>query len=133
MKTKMISAVSALALVFAAFSSMGPSKTEAGPGDQVAGAAGVVAAVVQISDSLNGIYVLNSNFTNVQALNNVLNHSPILSDNNIHNIQVLSYNDVDVTLRNVLTNFLNRPDIDIDIHDVVAIGILDADHIIVFI
>ena len=132
MKTKMISAVAALAIAVAAFGSMGTARTEADhPGHQVAGAAGVVAAVIQINDSLNDISVLNSNFTNVQALNNVLNNSPILSNNNIHNIQVLSYNDIDITLTNVLTNFLNENDIDID--DVVAVSILDDGRIIVFI
>jgi hypothetical protein len=91
--------------------------------------------VVAVQHSLNGVYVLDSNFTNVTALNNVLNHSPILSQNNIHDIQVLSYNDFlnnnTVVVQDLLKNFLNSNNIVVG--QVVGVSLLDGGNIAVFI
>ncbi len=67
-------------------------------------------AVVEIEDSLN----------NLQALNNVLNNSPILSNNNID----VDIQDVDIE---VLEDILNDLDIDLDLDnlDVLGFGLLD--------
>jgi hypothetical protein len=88
---------------------------QAAPPTQVAGAAGLVAAIVQLNNTLNNndVMVLDSNFNNLTALNNVLNHSPILNNSNI-SVNVLSLqdflnnNNINITLKNVLTNFLNN-------------------------
>ena len=97
------------------------------------GAAGLVAAVVQIAtEDVVEVNVVDS-FNNLRALNNVLRNSPILSNNEVDitvgDVSLLSnfLNENNVTLE----NFLN--DLDIDIDDVVAIGILDTGDIIVFI
>ena len=88
---------------------------QAAPPDQVGGAAGVVAAVVQLNNTLNDnqVAVLNGSFNNLTALNNVLNHSPILNKNDI-DVNVLSISDflnnnnIPISLKNVLTDFLNH-------------------------
>ncbi len=100
------------------------------------GAAGLVAAVVQIAtdDGFVNVEVVDS-FNNLRALNNVLRNSPILSNNDVDvtvgDVTVLQdfLNDNTITLE----NFLNDNNIDIDVEDVVAIGILSTDDIIVFI
>ena len=90
------------------------------------GAAGLVAAVVQIAaDEVVSVEVVDS-LNNLTALNNILNNSPILSGN-----------DVDVTVGDVsilsitLEDFLN--DNNVLLEDVVAIGILSTDDIIIFV
>ena len=95
------------------------------------GAAGLVAAVVQIAaEEVVSVEVVDS-LNNLTALNNILNNSPILSNN-----------DVDVTVGDVsiLSNFLNANDITLEdflndnnvlLEDVVAIGILSTDDIII--
>ena len=97
------------------------------------GAAGLVAAVVQVAtDDVVTVEVVDS-FNNLRALNNVLNNSPILSNN-----------DVDVTVGDVsiLEDFLNENEITLEqflndnqvlLEDVVAIGILSTDDIIIFV
>lgn len=98
---------------------------------QQGGAAGLVAAVVQaqLDDTVN-VEVVDS-LNNLRALNNILNNSPILSNN-----------DVDVTVGDVslLTDFLNENDItledflndlDLVIGDVVGIALLSGGDIIV--
>jgi hypothetical protein len=79
---------------------------------QVAGAVGLVAAVVQAQDILNdaNVEILNidSSFNNLRALNNVLRNADI-------DINVLSLedflNNVDVNVQDVLQNFLNENNI----------------------
>ena len=98
------------------------------------GAAGLVAAVVgvAIDDGVVNVVVVDS-FNNLQAPNNVLNNSPILSNN-----------DVDITVGDVtiLENFLNNNDITlqdflndnvITLDDIVDIRVLDTGDILVFI
>ncbi len=97
------------------------------------GAAGLVAAVVQIAaDEVVSVEVVDS-FNNLRALNNVLRNSPILSNN-----------DVDVTVGDVsiLENFLNANDITLQdflndntivLDDIVAVGLLSTGDVIVFI
>jgi hypothetical protein len=98
---------------------------------QQGGAAGLVAAVLQIqADDVVNVEVVDS-LNNLTALNNILNNSPILSGN-----------DVDVTVGDVslLSNFLNANtitltdflnDLDLVIGDVVGIAILSGGDIIV--
>jgi len=135
MKARVISTLGAAVLSVAAVGNFAAVPTTHAEGPDIAGASGLVAAVVQIDHSLNGVYVLDSNFTNVQALNNVLNNSPILSNNDINNIQVLSYNDFlnnnTVTVQNVLTDFLNNNNVAIG--QIVGVSLLDGGQILVFI
>ena len=93
------------------------------------GAAGLVAVLAQVAaDDVVDVRVVDS-FNNLRALNNVL-----------------SNNDVDVTVGDVtiLQDFLNDNNIDIDVEDflnnlevdiddVVAIGILNGQDVIVFV
>jgi hypothetical protein len=100
---------------------------------QSGGAAGVVAAVVQVNDTLNDLTVL-INIGSIEvvtvkdSLNNVLNNSPILSNNVItlqnflNNCTVLSCIEI--------SNFLNNNDILIT--DVVAIEVLSGGDIVIF-
>lgn len=99
---------------------------------QSGGAAGLVAAVVQIDDTLNELSVL-SNIGTIEVVevenNNVLNNSPILSNNNIevliqnvlNNNNVLSQNDVDDLIDVILEN------------NVVAIDILSGGTVVVYV
>jgi len=97
------------------------------------GAAGLVAAVVQVAaDEVVSVEVVDS-FNNLRALNNVLNNSPILSNN-----------DVDVTVGDVslLSDFLNENEITLEdflnqnnvlLEDLVAVGLLSTGDIILFV
>ncbi len=97
------------------------------------GAAGLVAALVQIAaDDVVTVNVVDS-LNNLTALNNILNNSPILSNN-----------DVDVTVGDVsiLENFLNANDITLEdflndnnvvLTDLVAVGLLSTGDIILFV
>ena len=132
MKRRLTSLTLALALLGTFV--FGAASTEAAP-KNVGGAAGLVAAVVQIAtDDLVEVNVVDS-FNNLRALNNVLNNSPILSNNDIDvtvgDVSILTdfLNENDISLE----DFLNDLDVDIDIDDVVAIGLLDTGDIIVFV
>ncbi len=125
--------LSSLALVLALLGTFvfGASRTQAAV--NVGGAAGLVAAVVQIAaDDVVDVNVVDS-FNNLRLLNNILNRSPILSNN-----------DIDVTVGDVsiLTNFLNDNEISLEdflnnnnviLNDVVAIGLLSTGDIIIFV
>jgi hypothetical protein len=97
------------------------------------GAAGLVAAVVQVAaDDVVDVNVVDS-FNNLRALNNVLRNSPILNDNNVE----VTVGDV-----SILEDFLNNNNITLEeflndnlvaLEDVVAIGILSTDDIIIFV
>jgi len=102
---------------------------------QRGGAAGLVAAVVQaqLDDTVN-IQVVDS-LNNLRALNNILNNSPILSNNDVD--VVVRDIDVDADVLNItvgditVQDFLNDNDIDID--DVVGVAILDGGDVIILI
>ena len=84
------------------------------------------------ADDVVDIYVVDS-LNNLRALNNVLNNSPILSQNDIDvtlrniDIDVLNIDVGGITVQDVLNNN------DIDVEDVVAVGILDNGAVIIFI
>ena len=137
LKTRIASAALAASL----FGVAAVGAVDAQQTNQKGGAAGVVAAVVNADVDLTNnqidvaVVELNNSLNNLRALNNVLNNSPILSNN-----------DIDVTVGDVtiLQDFLNDNDIDItvedflnnnniDIEDVVAIGILNGQDVIVFV
>lgn len=110
-----------------------PALAAPSPTNQSGGAAGVIAAVVQVDDTLNELRVLSPNgdqnievVTVKDSLNNVLNNSPILSNNVVTIQDFLNNNDV-----NVLTDFLNNANI--DINDVVAVDVLSGGDIVVFV
>jgi hypothetical protein len=99
--------------------------------NQSGGAAGVIAAVVQVNDTLNDLSVLSPGgdqnievVTVKDSLNNVLNNSPILSNNVITLQDFLNDN-------TVLTDFLN--DNNILITDVVAVDVLSGGDIVIFV
>ncbi len=124
-----------LALVLALLGTFvfGASRTQAA--GNVGGAAGLVAAVLQVAADLDDVVEVNvvDSFNNLRALNNILNNSPILSNNDIDvtvgDVSLLSnfLNNNNVTLE----NFLNNLNIEID--DVVAVGVLENGDIIIFI
>lgn len=101
------------------------------------GAAGLVAAVVDanvvLNDVLNdnnvdvAVVQLNNSLNNLRALNNVLNNSPILSNNDVLN---------DLTIQNidVLTDFQIDVlrDANINLTDVVGVAVLSGGDLIVF-
>ncbi len=133
MKTKIAAFALALAMMGGFVGSTAAQTNQQG------GAAGVVAAVanVNVEDNVIDVAVveLNNSLNNLTALNNVLNNSPILSNNDVDvtvgDITVLqdflNENDIDITVE----NFLNNNDIDIE--DVVAIGILNGTDVVVFV
>ncbi len=99
---------------------------------QSGGAAGLVAAVVQIDDTLNELSIL-SNIGSIEVVevnnNRILNNSPILSNNNI-----------EVLIQNVLNDNIVLSQNDIDIIDdviiqnnVVAIDILSGGTVVFFV
>lgn len=107
-----------------------PAMAAPSPTTQSGGAAGVVAAVVQVDDTLNELSVLSPNgdqnievVTVKDSLNNVLNNSPILSNNVVTLQNFLNNNEV---LKNALNN------LNVDISDVVAVDVLSDGTIVVF-
>lgn len=107
-----------------------PAMAAPNPTNQSGGAAGVVAAVVQVDDTLNELRVLSPGgdqnievVTVKDSLNNVLNNSPILSNNVITLQNFLNNNEV-------LKDFLNQNNIVVE--DVVAIDVLSDGTIVVF-
>ncbi len=131
--------ITSLMLLAAVMAFVTSSASAKQPVDQRGGAAGVVAAVVQaaafinVTDSLNNndvaLVELNNSLNNLTALNNVLNNSPILNNNNIE-IDVISLEnflndaDIDVTVQDILQNFLNNNQDLIDA--IVGVGILNG-------
>lgn len=108
-----------------------PAIAAPSPTNQSGGAVGVIAAVVQVDDTLNDLSVLSPGgdqnievVTVKNSLNNVLNNSPILSNNVITLQGFLNDN-------TVLTDFLN--DNNILITDVVAVDVLSGGDIVVFV
>jgi hypothetical protein len=104
---------------------------------QQGGAAGVVAAVVQAVDTVDvnnnqidvAVVELNNSLNNLRALNNVLNNSPILSNNDI-DVTVQDISILDEAQIEVLTDFLNNNNIALD--DVVGVSVLSGGDLIVF-
>ena len=111
------------------------SSSAAAPPNQVGGAAGVVAAVVQVDRTLNELQVL-SNIGNLEivtvndSLNNVLQNARFL--NNITILQDFLNNPTCsvVAVCDSLQNFLNNNDVLIT--DVVAIDVLSGGDIVIF-
>lgn len=128
MRLRIASLALVLALAFVSFA--GPAKAAENKG----GAAGLVAAVVQIAnDGVIDVSVveLNNSLNNLRALNNVLNNSPILSNN-----------DIDVTVGDitVLQDFLNNNNVTLEdflnqnnivLTDILQIVVLDTGDLIV--
>ncbi|MDP9368398.1 MAG: hypothetical protein M3Q03_09010 [Chloroflexota bacterium] len=133
MKTKIAAFALALAMMGGFVGSTAAQTNQQG------GAAGVVAAVANVNVEDNEIDVavveLNNSLSNLTALNNVLNNSPILSNNEITvgDITILedflNNNDINVTVQ----EFLNDNDIDVVVGDVIGIAILDDTDIVVFV
>ena len=127
-----VAAVSMIAMMFTAGWTAG---AHAQP-NQAAGAAGLVAAVVQVDRTLNELSVLSDigeiNIVYVEdSLNNlqVLNGSPILSDNVVTVQDFLQ--DCSVAGCIEITNVLN--DNNVVVSDVVAIDVLSGGDIDVFV
>lgn len=122
-------ATGALALSLLGGSAVGVAAQ--GNGNQTGGAAGLVAAVAQADDVVQ-IRVVDS-LNNLTALNNILNNSPILSNDAIDvtvrdiDADVLNITVGDVTVQDVLN------DADIDVEDVVAVGLLDNGSVLIFV
>ena len=96
--------------------------------EQNAGAAGLVNAVVAVAADLDNTTIevvtvdIRDSFNNLRALNNILNNSPILSNNNIEVVDVVDVSEVDIELlRNA----------NIVISDVIAVAILSGGDLVV--
>jgi hypothetical protein len=87
------------------------------PARQVNGAAGLVAAVVALEGNQVGLVNVGNSLNNLTALNNVLNNSPILSNNNVTVTDILS----DITVSNVLNELTALNNNDINVAAVVAL------------
>jgi len=126
-----------ISLVLALAATMALSVVSAGAAkpNQVGGAAGVVAAVVQVDRTLNELQVL-SNIGNLEivtvkdSLNNVLQNARFL--NNITILQNFLNNPTCsvVAVCDSLQNFLNANDVLIT--DVIAINVLSGGDIVIF-
>lgn len=81
---------------------------------QVAGAAGLIPVVAQVALDDTDIRVIDSSFNNLDALNNVLNNSPILNNNDV-DVNVLTFEDA-----------LNNLDLDIEVIDDVVVTVNDV-------
>lgn len=105
----------------------------AGPNNQSGGAAGVVAAVVQVQDTLNNLQVLSGNgnveiITVKDSLNNVLQNARFL--NNITILQNFLNNNTCLAVCQSLNNVLNNNNV--QIANLVAIDVLSGGDLIVF-
>ena len=123
------------ALVAGSILTLGAAAPAAAQPTQVGGAAGLIAAVVQVNDTLNNLTLLsNIDIDNIEVVtikdsfNNVLNNSPILS-NNVVTVQNF-LNNCTVLSCIEIRDFLNNNDILIS--DVVAIDILSGGDIVIF-
>jgi hypothetical protein len=140
MKLRLISL--ALVAAFVGTFVLGATGAAAQP-NQTAGAAGVVAAVVQLvaTDVIDvedneiqvGLVNINRSLNNLRALNNVLNNSPILSNNDIDVVDVIDIGDINVlndSQIQILTDFLNN---NTDLIDaVVGVAVLSTGDLVVF-
>jgi hypothetical protein len=127
---------SAAATATAAVLALGTAGPAVAQPNQVAGAAGLVAAVVQVDWTLNNLSVLSDigeiNIVRIEdSLNNlqVLNRSPILSDNVVIVQDFL--NNCTVASCFEISNFLN--DNNVNLQDVIAIDLLSGGDINVFV
>jgi hypothetical protein len=105
------------------------------PNNQSGGAAGVVAAVVQIQDTLNNLQVLSGNenleiVTVKDSLNNVLQNARFLNNITILQNFLNQPNCSVIAVCDSLYNFLN--DNNVVITDVIAIDVLSGGDIVVF-
>lgn len=96
-------------------------------------ATGLVAAVVQVTDTIDindsNVEVvsvdINDSLNNLTALNNILNNSPILSNNDIDVVDVVDVGDINVDISDVLN------DLDITVDDVIGVAVLSGGDLIV--
>jgi hypothetical protein len=95
---KMTFALATAVLGIASFVNPASAKDNQG---QAGGAAGLVAAVVQVAANDVADVVVTDTLNNLQAVKNVLNNSPILSSN-----------DIDVTVGDI--SLLNGLDVDVN-------------------
>ncbi len=106
------------------------------------GAAGLIAAVVQanVDDSLNDLVdvTVTDSFNNLTALSNILNNSPILSNNDVDIVltdvvdiqNVLNNNDVLVVVDDVI-GILNDNNVFVSLDDVIGVVVLDDGDLVV--
>ena len=111
--------IASLALVAALLGTLvlGAAQASAQNTTQKGGAAGLVAAVVQLvaTDTIDltdneiqvGLVNVNRSLNNLTALNNVLNNSPILSNNDIDVVDVIDIGDITVVLNDIQIEILN--------------------------
>ena len=130
METNIKQRVAAGALALSLLGGTGLGVAAQGNQGQAGGAAGLVAAIVQaqLDDTVN-VEVVDS-LNNLRALNNVLNNSPILSQNdiNVSDIDVLRGADIDVDVLNGLGVDVNA--LGIDVGDIVAVLLVGEDILI---
>jgi len=124
------------------------------PATQTQGAAGLVNALVGLNNTLDpnlvgnqvGLVNVGNSLNNLTALNNVLNNSPILSNDNVLTGTILNNNNIlqDILNRSLdnnnvlndvqitaLNNFLNNNNIDVG--TVLAIAVLSGGGVVVIV
>ena len=128
-KRGIVSGALALSLLGGSAAGVVAQKTNQG---QQGGAAGLVVAVVQAGDdfiSVGDIEVVSvdikDSLNNLTALNNILNNSPILSNNDIDVVDVVDVGDINV---DVLNDSLDA--LDLVITDVIAVAVLSGGDLI---
>jgi hypothetical protein len=118
----------------AALSLMVPAAlAQPNPNNQSGGAAGLIAAVVQVQDTLNNLQVLSGNgnveiITVKDSLNNVLQNARFL--NNITILQDFLNNNTCLAVCQSLNNVLNNNNV--QVADLVAIDVLSGGDLIIF-
>ena len=132
MKRLMLSGVLALTL---AMSVVSAGAAAPNPNNQSGGAAGLVAAVVQVQDTLNNLQVLSGNenleiVTVKDSLNNLLQNARILNNVTILQDFLNNPNCSVVAVCDSLYDFLNNNNV--AINDLVAINVLSGGDIVVF-
>jgi hypothetical protein len=134
LRTRIVSATLALSLIGGSAASVfAANPTQVSQN----GAVGLVAAVVSALNNVNvddtnidvAVVELNDSLNNLTALNNVLNNSPILSNNDIiDDVTLTDVNVLSIDQSEVLNDFLNNNDIDITaVVGVVVLGGLAID------
>jgi hypothetical protein len=131
MNTRLSITAAALAAVLAIFTSVAAAK----PRQNGSNAAGVVAAVVHIQDTLNNLQVLSGNenleiVTVKDSLNNVLQNAKFLNNITILQDFLNQPNCSVIAVCDSLNDVLN--DNNVAINDLVAINVLSGGDIVVF-
>lgn len=91
------------------------AQTPPAPAHQVNGAAGLVAAIVGLNGTNIQVLNVGNSLNNLTALNNVLNNSPVLSNNHIVVSNILTGITVQDIANNSLNNILQNTNVNVGV------------------